>query len=69
MKITPAHDFNDYNIGKRHGLEMINIFTDDGKVNDNGSQFEVILNTRMVYYILHDITKTYIYIFAGSAKI
>lgn len=35
VKITPAHDFNDYDIGKRHGLEMINIFTDDAKINEN----------------------------------
>ncbi|MDN4502819.1 valine--tRNA ligase [Alteromonadaceae bacterium BrNp21-10] len=34
VKITPAHDFNDYEMGKRHNLEMINIFTDDAKVND-----------------------------------
>ncbi|HEX7029403.1 MAG TPA: valine--tRNA ligase, partial [Gammaproteobacteria bacterium] len=35
VKITPAHDFNDYEIGKRHDLEMINIFTPDAKVNGN----------------------------------
>ncbi|GAB3012808.1 valine--tRNA ligase [Bowmanella dokdonensis] len=35
VKITPAHDFNDYEIGKRHSLEMINIFTADAKINDN----------------------------------
>ena len=34
VKITPAHDFNDYEIGKRHGLEMINILTDDAALND-----------------------------------
>jgi valyl-tRNA synthetase len=41
VKITPAHDFNDYAIGKRHNLEFINIFTDEGKVNENGFPFEV----------------------------
>lgn len=35
VKITPAHDFNDYEIGKRHDLEMINIFTLDGRINQN----------------------------------
>ena len=35
VKITPAHDFNDYEIGKRHDLEQINIFTPDAKLNDN----------------------------------
>ncbi|MFN8769733.1 MAG: valine--tRNA ligase [Neisseriaceae bacterium] len=35
VKITPAHDFNDYEIGKRHNLEAINILTLDGHINDN----------------------------------
>ena len=34
VKITPAHDFNDYDVGLRHNLEMINIFTDDAKINN-----------------------------------
>ncbi len=38
VKITPAHDFNDYEIGQRHGLEMINIFTDDAALNDEAPQ-------------------------------
>jgi len=35
VKITPAHDFNDYAIGQRHGLAPINIFTDEAKINTN----------------------------------
>lgn len=35
VKITPAHDFNDYAVGQRHQLPMINIFTIDAKLNDN----------------------------------
>jgi valyl-tRNA synthetase len=35
VKITPAHDFNDYQVGLRHKLEPINIFTLDAAVNDN----------------------------------
>ncbi len=35
LKITPAHDFNDYEVGQRNNLEIINIFTEGGKVNDN----------------------------------
>ena len=35
VKITPAHDFNDYDMGKRHNLPMVNIFTVDAKINDN----------------------------------
>jgi len=35
VKITPAHDFNDYDVGKRHGLAQINIFSDSATINDN----------------------------------
>ncbi len=36
VKITPAHDFNDYEVGKRNKLELINIFEKSGKINNNG---------------------------------
>ena len=36
VKITPAHDFNDYDVGKRNKLEIINILEKDGKINKNG---------------------------------
>ncbi|APC90937.1 MULTISPECIES: valine--tRNA ligase [Francisella] len=35
VKITPAHDFNDYEMGKRHNLPMLNILTDDASLNTN----------------------------------
>jgi valyl-tRNA synthetase len=35
VKITPAHDFNDYEMGQRHDLPQINIFTPDAKLNEN----------------------------------
>lgn len=38
VKITPAHDFNDYELGKRHNLEMINIMTLDGFISDNAPE-------------------------------
>jgi valyl-tRNA synthetase len=41
VKITPAHDPNDYDVGKRHNLPFINILTDDGLINDNGGEFKV----------------------------
>jgi valyl-tRNA synthetase len=34
VKITPAHDFNDYAVGERHALEMINVFTVDARINE-----------------------------------
>ncbi len=36
VKITPAHDFNDYEIGKRNNLKLINIFEKNGKISKNG---------------------------------
>lgn len=40
VKITPAHDFNDYEVGKRHKLEFINILNPDGTLNENASQYK-----------------------------
>jgi len=37
VKITPAHDFNDWQIGHRHGLAPINIFTLDARINEHGA--------------------------------
>lgn len=39
VKVTPAHDPNDFATGERHGLERINILTEDGHINDNGGAF------------------------------
>ena len=38
VKITPAHDFNDYEVGKRHDLPVINILTVDAAINENAPQ-------------------------------
>jgi valyl-tRNA synthetase len=38
LKITPAHDFNDYQVGVRHQLQPLNIFTLDAKINDNAPE-------------------------------
>jgi valyl-tRNA synthetase len=35
VKITPAHDFNDFDVGRRHGLESVNIFDRDARLNEN----------------------------------
>ena len=39
VKITPAHDQNDYQMGIKHNLPMINIMTPDGRINENGGEF------------------------------
>lgn len=40
VKITPAHDPNDFEVGKRHGLPEVNILNDDATINANGGKFE-----------------------------
>ena len=40
VKITPAHDPNDYEVGERHNLPKINVFNDDGTINANGGKYE-----------------------------
>ena len=40
VKITPAHDPNDFEVGKRHNLEEVNILNDDATINANGGKFE-----------------------------
>ncbi len=39
MKVTPAHDPNDFELGKKHGLEEICVFNDDGTINENGGAY------------------------------
>ncbi|MDK2802001.1 MAG: valine--tRNA ligase [Oscillospiraceae bacterium] len=39
VKITPAHDINDFEVGLRHNLPIINIMNDDGSINENGSPY------------------------------
>mgnify|MGYP002234350879 CR=1 FL=1 len=40
LKITPAHDPNDFEVGKRHDLPEINILNDDATINKNGGKYE-----------------------------
>lgn len=39
VKITPAHDPNDFEVGKRHNLPQINVMNDDGTINENGGEY------------------------------
>lgn len=43
VKITPAHDPNDYECGKRHNLEFITMLSSDGSINENGSPFTGVM--------------------------
>ena len=40
LKVTPAHDENDFQIGKKHDLETVNIMNPDGTINENGGPYE-----------------------------
>ena len=44
VKITPAHDFNDYDVGVRNKLEVLNILTEEGKINENAPNEYIGLN-------------------------
>ena len=39
MKVTPAHDPNDYMLGKKHNLQTIDIFNEDGTVSEEGGMY------------------------------
>ncbi|WJV62991.1 valine--tRNA ligase [Pectobacteriaceae bacterium C52] len=49
VKITPAHDFNDYDVGKRHALPMINVLTFDGDIRQEAEIFDTNGETSTVY--------------------
>ncbi|MEL7629658.1 valine--tRNA ligase [Pectobacterium aroidearum] len=49
VKITPAHDFNDYEVGKRHQLPMVNILTFDGDIRQNAEVFDTNGEASTVY--------------------
>ena len=40
LKVTPGHDPNDFEIGQRHHLDMVNILEEDGRINENGGEFK-----------------------------
>lgn len=57
VKITPAHDFNDYEIGKRHNLEFINILNKNGTLNENaGSKYKGMSVVEARKKVVEDLT-------------
>ena len=71
LKITPAHDFNDYDVGQRNNLEIINIFTEAGKINQNAPKDYVGLDRfEARKKILKELkTKEFLFILPASVKI
>ena len=58
VKITPAHDPNDYEVGLRHKLEFINILNDDGTFNANaGEKFQVRVDHCLISRDFHLFTR------------
>lgn len=58
VKLTPAHDFNDYQLGQRHNLEFINILNDDGTLNENaGPLFQGKKRFDVRYQVVEELTK------------
>ncbi|MGF1545757.1 MAG: valine--tRNA ligase [Thiotrichales bacterium] len=56
VKITPAHDFNDYEVGQRHGLAIINILTHDARINDAApSRYQGLDRYEARDMIVHDL--------------
>lgn len=47
VKVTPAHDPNDYSCGKRNNLQFINLLNDDGTLNQNAGKFQVSISIEL----------------------
>ncbi|KAH9205520.1 valyl-tRNA synthetase-like protein [Leptodontidium sp. 2 PMI_412] len=62
VKITPAHDANDFTLGSRHNLEFINIFTDDGRMNENAGPYAGQKRFDVRYTIQDDLKKAGLYV-------
>ena len=56
VKVTPAHDPNDYQCGKRNNLEFITILNDDGTFNENAGKYAGMLRYNVRYAIIKDLT-------------
>ncbi|MBI4743466.1 MAG: valine--tRNA ligase [Actinobacteria bacterium] len=57
VKVTPAHDPNDFEIGLRHNLPQVNIFTPDAKINENGGRYNGLDRYECRRLIIKDLEK------------
>ena len=62
VKITPAHDFNDYEVGKRHNLPFINILNDDGTFNENAGEFKGVKRFHARRMVVDKLKETNLYV-------
>ncbi|GIZ43737.1 hypothetical protein CKM354_000695400 [Cercospora kikuchii] len=68
VKITPAHDFNDFKRGKEHNLEFINILNDDGTMNSNAGSYEGKKRFDVRYEIISELEKLGLYVGKSNNK-
>ena len=57
VKITPAHDPNDFEVGQRHNLPMIRVMNDDGTINELGGKYAGLDRYEARKQIIHDLTE------------
>ena len=57
VKITPAHDPNDFEVGLRHDLQVINVMNDDATINENGGKYEGMTREECRKAIVEDLEK------------
>lgn len=62
VKITPAHDAFDFEVGKRHGLEFINILNDDGTMNDKTGEYESLKRFDARLKVIEDLKAKGLYV-------
>lgn len=62
VKLTPAHDPNDFTLGKKHNLKFINILTDDGLMNGNAGPYKGQRRFDVRYSIQDDLKKKGLYV-------
>ena len=57
LKVTPAHDINDFEIGRRHNLDSVNIFKEDASINENGGPYQGMDRLEARKKIVEDLKK------------
>ena len=55
LKVTPAHDHTDFEIGKKHNLQVVNVFNQEGKGNENAGKYEGLLIEEIRHQIVKDL--------------
>ncbi|MDR1914797.1 MAG: valine--tRNA ligase [Clostridiales bacterium] len=68
VKITPAHDPNDYEVGERHKLERISVMTDDGRMNENAGKYQNQTSKDCRKNVIRDFDELGLYIKKESIK-